>query len=197
MRNKHRRQRRGAITVLAALLIVILVLMVALAVDVGMMSQKRTQYQLAADAASLAGADALYDENGKLRAEDAVSVAQDYFVRNGGKGLPVVLIGKWDLSSRQFTETDEEPNAVRVTAAHEYPTVFGQAANVDSYRAFAAAVANTSAVPERVKTVTEEIRVPIYGYTPACSRGIVGYRREKRVRTEKVPGKDGGIGLVD
>ena len=197
IQRRLRSNRRGAITVLAALLMVAMILLVAFAVDVGMMTTRRTQHQAAADAASLAAADALYDSNGRLKLDDAITVGRDYYARNGGQGTPDVIVGRWDKDTKQFVETREQPNAVRVAAAHQYPTVFGQVANTDSFRASGEPIANTSAVPERTTTERVTIRIPIYGYTPACRRAIIGYRSETRVRTRRVPGKDGGIGLVE
>jgi hypothetical protein len=57
----RRRPRRGAIVPFAAFLLIVLVGMVAFVVDIGWIVLARTELQAAADAAALAGADALMD----------------------------------------------------------------------------------------------------------------------------------------
>ena len=54
--SKLRKHRRGTITVLAALLCVVILGMMAFALDVGYLSLARTQLQAAADSAALAAA---------------------------------------------------------------------------------------------------------------------------------------------
>jgi Flp pilus assembly protein TadG len=57
----HRAPRQGAIAPLAGFLLIVLVGMVAFAVDIGWIVAARTELQSAADAAALAGADPLMD----------------------------------------------------------------------------------------------------------------------------------------
>src|SRR6516225_2576735 len=61
LRNQHGK-RRGAIVPLAALLMVVLVGMLAFAIDVGYMSTVKAELQNAADAAALAGAERLQNQ---------------------------------------------------------------------------------------------------------------------------------------
>ena len=61
LRNQ-RGKRRGSIVVLAALLMVLLVGMLAFAIDIGYMSTVKAELQNAADAAALAGAERLQNQ---------------------------------------------------------------------------------------------------------------------------------------
>ena len=61
---KHPRDEQGAIAVLTALLMVVLVLFAAIVVDLGNARDVRRQSQNAMDASSLAGANVLYPGTG-------------------------------------------------------------------------------------------------------------------------------------
>ena len=94
-------RRRGNILVLAAVLMVVMLALVAFAIDTGRITLARTQLQTAADAAALAGAQALSDGSAeaKLLAQNA---AQD----NDAVGSPVVIVptediklGRWNVTT--------------------------------------------------------------------------------------------------
>ena len=80
------RQRRGAIMVVAALLMTVMAGMVACAVDVGRIALARQQLQIAADAAAIAGADSLV--NGPT---SAMNAAQTFAQSNNAGGSAVVV----------------------------------------------------------------------------------------------------------
>src|SRR5690349_9207620 len=73
----RRANRRGIIVVLAAVLLVVMLAMIAFAVDVGFITVARTELQGAADAAALAGVSKL-----PLGESEANVVASDYVGRN-------------------------------------------------------------------------------------------------------------------
>ncbi len=113
---KIRGSRRGVIAVLSAVLLVVLLGMVAFAVDVGYLSLARTQLQTAADSAALAAASLTNHTDEDLRQE-----AQKFANLNTVAGRPIQLnaddiqFGTWDASDRSFTPTESASNAVRVT----------------------------------------------------------------------------------
>ncbi len=89
--------RRGAIAVLAAIFIIVMLGMVAFAVDLGYISMVKTQLQSAADAAALAGAAAT-----NLSQAESRAAAQQIAGMNIAAGRPVQLassdieFGIWD-----------------------------------------------------------------------------------------------------
>jgi hypothetical protein len=114
-------RRHGGIAILAAVLLVLVLMMVAFAVDVGCMMNAKTELQAAADAAALAGAGAIADgpEKAKLQAS--------HFAKSNGHGRNqrvVVDTGMWDSVSRSFTASSKQGNAVRVTVLREKQPLF-------------------------------------------------------------------------
>jgi len=115
----RRSKRRGAVLVLAAVLFMVMLAMVAFAIDIGYLSLVRTQLQAAADAAALAGA-----ASTNLSLAESRATAQDIAARNIAGGRPVLLndsdieFGVWDVETRTFTPS-QSWNAVRVTARHD------------------------------------------------------------------------------
>ena len=127
--SKPKQRRRGAIAVLAALMCVILLGMIAFAVDIGYLAMARTQLQAAADSAALAAA--VVANQGQSTAFAVASMSP----RNNtvaGRSVQIasadVQFGTWDTSSRTFTQSSTPGNAVQVT-------VRTNAANGGSYRA--------------------------------------------------------------
>ena len=127
-------RRRGAIAVLAAIMLVIVLGMAAFAIDVGYLCLVRTELQRAADAAAHAAAYELPDRN------QAIAVAKQYAelnyspnsstpgnAMNKGNGKTAaadsilvdsdVVLGTWNPESRTFTQTifADEANAVQAT----------------------------------------------------------------------------------
>jgi Ca-activated chloride channel family protein len=115
------RDRRGAMMVLIAICLPILIIMAAIAVDVAWMQLSRTELRTATDAAARAGAKelSLKQNEGAARAKAKVAAA-----RNLVAGDPLVL-GDGDIQvgkSTQvgtgrfnFTTGGSKPNAVRIT----------------------------------------------------------------------------------
>ena len=81
MRRHHSLSESGQSMVIIAIFMVVLIAMLALVIDGGLGYTKRREAQNAADAAALAGADALCDSD---TATDARTVARQYLLLNGG-----------------------------------------------------------------------------------------------------------------
>ena len=120
-RTSRRSRRRGAVVVLAAVLMTVMAGMVAFAVDCGMIALAREQLQNAADSAAMAGADAL---SGGSAA--ATAAAQSFAQANVAGGTLVVVnptqdiqLGTWDKNTLTFNTltgaAQQAANAVRVT----------------------------------------------------------------------------------
>jgi hypothetical protein len=148
-RNKHVPRRRAVVLVFFAVMLLVIVGMVAFALDVGRMVLVRTQLQAAADSAAIAAASQLggsYDDVYQL----AHDIAKEHHTANVPVEVPKkdVEIGVWDARTRTFTPSDEQTgNAVRVRtyrdAAHggDVPMSFGRVLRLLSFRASASAVA--------------------------------------------------------
>lgn len=115
------RKPHGAIIVLAALMMTLLVGMLAFAIDCGVIALARNELQNAADAGALAGAAAL--SGGPDAAQTAAQAAAQ---ANGVGSKPVAIVsdqdielGTWDKKSLCFTPLADSArtnaNAVRIT----------------------------------------------------------------------------------
>jgi Mg-chelatase subunit ChlD len=140
---RQAQSRRGNIIVLTAILLVVVLAMVAFAVDVGYMSVVSNEMRNSVDAAAMAGASSL----GKGKAE-AEQQALDYLAKNsvGTKTITsndaTVEFGKWNAASRTFSVTGTAPSAVRVTATSEgHSLFFGRALGTDAFKTTTKAVA--------------------------------------------------------
>jgi len=145
------RSRRGAIVVLAAILLVFMIGMIAFALDIGYIVLVRSQLQVAADAAALAGAAA-----SNLARADMETVAKQYAADNKAGGRAVKLnssdiqYGYWDTNARVFTPSTSPSNAVRVTARTDQNTTgqtglfFARIFNMSSVSQQASAVATAN-----------------------------------------------------
>ena len=113
--------RKGAIIVLTALLLIVMLAMISFAIDVGCMTLVRTELQVAADAAATAGAAALV--GGPASAKTA---AQTFGSANKAAGTSVsiiaqdIVLGTWESKTLTFTpaaDADAELNddSVKVT----------------------------------------------------------------------------------
>jgi Flp pilus assembly protein TadG len=141
-RNKIR-CRGGVIIVLTAVLMVFMLGMIAFAVDVGYIAAAKAEIQRSTDSAAYAGAGELI--NGTTAATQA---AQQYLTANKVAGTTlntanaVFEFGFWDVVSRTFTVTNNNPNAIRVTAtAAQQPLFFGNALGNSSYTIMSQSVA--------------------------------------------------------
>ena len=127
-RRNDSRRRTANILVTTAVLMVVLLGLMALAIDVGTMTQVRTQLQRSADAAALAGASKLHDQNA---ATAVVAEATRYVSMNSVAGTSIALdpvdveIGIWNPGDRSFTPRSSSlGNAVRVTPRTREGTLF-------------------------------------------------------------------------
>lgn len=143
-RHSHAR-RTGAIAVLAAFALVVMIGMMALALDIGFMSSVRTDMQVAADAGALAGAGELF--NGQ---QAATTAAKKYVLSNAKTTASVkdadittdVTVGHWDRGRRSFTKDLIPLNAVKVVADRtQAPLFFGNAFNQQDFNMRASAIA--------------------------------------------------------
>lgn len=120
----HRRkkgvERRGSITVLAAVFLVVVIAFMAFSIDYGYIVVTESELQNAADAGAMSGARALNDGR-----EEAILAAKNWTGKNIAAGQSVAVadedveIGRWDADAATFTvvpaNSSDAPNAVRVT----------------------------------------------------------------------------------
>ena len=135
--------RPGAILVLTAVLMIVLIGMVAFGVDLGYVVLTRTELQTAADAAALAGAGAANEG----RAAAAQAVYQFASLHTVG-GRPItpdqveIRYGLWDKNSRTFIPSTTECSAVEVTLqSFERPLFFGRVLGKQFFQSEAKAIA--------------------------------------------------------
>ncbi len=163
------RSRKGAIIVLTALCLAVMVAVLAMVVDLGYLVSARSELQRATDSAALAGAGALVDGS---------SVAQtrafEFFARNPVAGSALyqddnwqamaeqwlaqhpddfkMQLGHWDPTrapgddptkdNRFYTEADTLPSAIWLqTQRSDVPSFFAKALGVDSFKVTAQAIA--------------------------------------------------------
>ena len=126
MVQSHASRRRGGVAVLAAFVLVLLLLMVAFAVDLGYLFTVRTELQAAADAGALAGSAELAASQSQ-----AATVAKDFVRRNADvtdEGVGVEF-GHWDFSGRSFSPGVAPYDAMQVTVRKtDTPLFFGKMA---------------------------------------------------------------------
>lgn len=124
--DKKQPRRKGAVLVLSLFMMIFVFAFVAFTIDVGYMAITKGELQNAADAASLAGVADLKDGEAAAR-----STAKSIAAENRAAGLPVlvpdadVLIGRFNFTTKTFTETSTGANAVRViTRVDDRPFFF-------------------------------------------------------------------------
>lgn len=134
--------QRGAVAIMVALLLGVLIGITALAVDIGYLMAARNKMQNIVDAAALAGASALrkkykdsvgWSYSAEQRSE-LMSVVQDVVDKNRAEGETItiadddVTISNWDPKENQLIDPvsiPNHPNAVKVTASNStVPTFF-------------------------------------------------------------------------
>jgi Flp pilus assembly protein TadG len=122
---KAKRDLRGAILVLAMILLVGVFAFVALTVDIGYMAVVKTQLQGAADAAVLGSAQKI-----PLGSSTVTASAQSLAASNNAAGKPVVLdssdveLGFYDFSLKSSVVDPSSANAVRVTTRVQDQALF-------------------------------------------------------------------------
>jgi hypothetical protein len=152
--------RKGAIIVLAAILMIVMMAVLALSIDTGYMYTMQSELDRAVDSAALAGAGSLID--GLDAAEDQ---AVEYLIRNPVGGSDEVINegslailkskflaeraddlevdwGHWNSKTGQLDQTDILPSAMEVTLRYpNLPLFFGRALGKDSFAIQASAIA--------------------------------------------------------
>jgi Flp pilus assembly protein TadG len=129
---------RGAVAVMVALMLTVLLAMGAAAIDIGHALVARNELQNAADAAALAGARALgivyegmsstsmgtYILTAGARST-IVAAAQTTGAQNSAAGVNVTVnsadiqVGLWNSTARTFAPSSNQPRAVRVTTRRD------------------------------------------------------------------------------
>jgi hypothetical protein len=122
----------GVIAIIVALVIVVLLSITALAVDIGYVMVKGNELQNVADAASLAATRQLgaiyqgmsYEEQQSYVCDSStiIPIALEVAAKNNAAGTITVddiSIGNWDTTTKTFSETLNQPDAVKVRAAWE------------------------------------------------------------------------------
>jgi Flp pilus assembly protein TadG len=146
-KSKRINSRRAAITVLAAVLMIVMLGFVAFGIDVGYMTVVKTQLQVAADSAAMAAA-----ANMGGTQTNMVSAAQQYagYHKAGGSTVGLtssdIQYGIWDSNTRTFSSSSQMGNAIKVTARRDdttgsNKTFFGRIFGVNSFNISASAVA--------------------------------------------------------
>lgn len=153
-------RRRGAIIVLTAVLLIVLMALLALTIDTGYMYTMQTELDRSVDAAALAGAATLVE--GADQASDQVV---EYLVRNpvGGSSRSIederlaeftaqfladhandyeLRIGNWNSDTGQLEPAEKYPSAVEVSMQYpNLPLFFGRVLGKDSFAIQSTAVA--------------------------------------------------------
>ncbi len=142
---RRRNQRKGAIAVLAAVALIIMVAMMAFALDIGFISSVRTDMQAAVDAGALAGAGELF--SGQQAAEQAAKRfvlvnAQTHADVTTDQIVTDVAVGHWDRGARSFIEDRLPLNAVKVVSDRvDAPLFFGKVFDQHNFNMQASAIA--------------------------------------------------------
>jgi Tfp pilus assembly protein PilX len=144
VRRRPRGRRKGTVLILFAAMLIVLLGMLAFAIDIGVTIHHRASLQNAADASALAAAAVL--ERGQLSVNESHvrAAAAQYFTLNRPEATPEIELGRWDPVTRVFTPGTTSPpnvNAVRVRAEWQYPAYFGKVLGHESYRSGAEAIA--------------------------------------------------------
>jgi hypothetical protein len=135
--------RRGAVLVLTCFFIVILLGMVAFAIDLGYIALTKQETQNAVDSGALAAASVMFSSKQEIRDE------AKYYVNKhvaAGKKFAItdndVEFGTWDATTRKFTASNDVGNAVRVTARRaQAPHFFGKVFGKKEFNVSASAIA--------------------------------------------------------
>lgn len=159
-RKQRQRDRRGAIIVLAAMLMIFLLAVVAFSVDLGIIAAAKTDMKRATDSAAFAGAGVLIEG-----AEEANMRAFEYLVRNPvgnyniaaedekwKENLETLLaqhddefdteVGHWDAETRTFVQSDYLPSTIKVTASRpDLPLFFARFLGFSTYSVSAESIA--------------------------------------------------------
>jgi len=121
-------RRRGVILLLSAFLMVFLLGVIAFAVDLGYIANVRTDMQRATDASAFAGAGALINGTSTAQSEAILYLGQNKVGQATlGASNATIEFGNWTSTTRTFTVSGNQPNAIRVSAtATQQPFFFGK-----------------------------------------------------------------------
>jgi Flp pilus assembly protein TadG len=106
--------------------------MAAMAVDVGSWYKAQRSLQAAVDAAALAGAQALPEDEAKAR-----SLAADYLTKNGG-----------GTATMDVTKTTVDDDTIKVSAEREAPGFFAKVVGIDTVDVHAKATARAAGIAQ-------------------------------------------------
>ncbi len=139
-----RRDRKGAIVVLTAFLLIFIMSLLAFSIDIGYIQNANVELDRAVDAGALAGAGVL------VQGEDlAIDAAREFATLNTVAGRPLSLselsveVGAWNRETRSFSPSSTLPYAIHLRAARDdvRPMFFGRVLGRDSFSVAAEAVA--------------------------------------------------------
>jgi Flp pilus assembly protein TadG len=175
MKLNVRKDRRGVIAVLSAVLLVLMLSMVAFAVDIGYIGLSKTQLQVAADSTALAAASTINQgDTAMVTAARSIAEANRVAGRNIQLNASDVEMGLWDANARTFTSSPSAINAVRVTvrtaanSGGSTPLFFGRIFGKDSLDQSASAIATVN--PRDISFVMDMSGSMNYDTDPAQSR---------------------------
>lgn len=138
-----RRDERGSVLVMIAILLPVMLGMAALAIDVAGWYQMRRQLQSSADAAALAGMRDL------PIAGTASTTAQNYVAQNVSGATPTVT-----------TPFNSDGNQIKVTVTKNFPSIFGSLLGLSQVQITASAVAK--------KSSTGNVKSAVFAANTAC-----------------------------
>ena len=140
--NEEHRNRKGAIAVMAAAVMIMIFAFVSFTIDVGYMNLVRTELQNAADSAVLAGTPELSESHAAVKAM-AIDVALKNTTGRSAVSLDPsdVVIGNFDHVTKIFTPGGPAANAVQVTTRATKPTFFGSVIGQPDFTLTASAIA--------------------------------------------------------
>lgn len=138
------RNRRGAIVVMAGIMIVALMLIAAISVDASRIFAARNELQTASDAGALAAAVQLLDDSTGA-ADSALAYTMLNRVENGVIDSVAVEFGVWLPAADTFLVGSDPVDAVRVTVRHDLPLSLARVFRDSTITLTSSAVAWTSA----------------------------------------------------
>jgi hypothetical protein len=135
VRHSKMPERRGAVVVFAAILIVVLLGFCAFAVDLGYIANTKTELSRAVDAGALAGVGVLPQGSAAT-----IPVVRQYVKANivGARAVKdeeiLVEVGHWNSDTKTFVPSEDRPSALRVVVQRpNQPLFFGRVFGKDDF----------------------------------------------------------------
>ncbi|MEO8650798.1 MAG: pilus assembly protein [Hyphomicrobiaceae bacterium] len=123
---RFRRAEDGAIAIIFALTMSVLVMMAGLAIDIGRVMHASAKMSFALDAAVLSAAKSMRE--GGLSDEDVKQIAERYFKLNfAGSGVNYTVTGDLGVS------INREANSIELSILGQVPTLFARIAGIDQF----------------------------------------------------------------